>query len=112
MAIALFQDFLEIRAEQVGFVFVELEDRGVVLEDDEIFVAIEQAQAVDGGGVAVAGVVAHFELLARLVDLAKAHEVDAKLGARGPQLRIERDGLAIVGDAVVVAAVEHEMVGD
>ena len=31
---------------------------------------------------------------------------------RRPELRIELDGLAIVGDAVLVAAVEHQMVRD
>ena len=51
------QHFLEIGTQQVGFVLVELEDGGVVLEGDEILVAVEQAQAVDGGGVAIAVVV-------------------------------------------------------
>ena len=51
------QHFFEIGMQQIGFFLVELEDGGVVLEGYEILVAVEQAQAVDGGGVAIAVVV-------------------------------------------------------
>ena len=77
---------LHVRQEQVGFFFVELDDGGVVLEGNEILVAIEQAQAVYGGGVAIAIVVAHLELLERLIVLAEAHQVDAQFRARRPEL--------------------------
>ena len=99
----------KIGMQQIRFFLVELEDRVAVFEGDEILVAVEQAQAVDGLFVAVAIVVAHFELLARLVFLAQAHQVDAQLRARRPEPRVGFDRLAVVGDAVLVAAVQNQM---
>jgi hypothetical protein len=65
--------------QQLRFFLVEPEDRVSLFEGDEILVAVEQAQAVDGLFVAEAVFVAHFQLLARLVLLAEPHQVDAEL---------------------------------
>ena len=78
-------------------------------DDGEVLVAVEQAQAVDRRRIAVAVVVAHLELPPRFVLLPEPHQVDPELRSGRPQTRIEIDGLAIVGDAFVVAVFQHEV---
>ncbi len=80
------------------------------LKRDEILVAVEEAQAVDRLFIAIAVVVAHFELLARLVLLSQAHQIDAELRASGPELRIGGDGLTVVVDCILISAIQHQVV--
>ena len=57
-----------------------------VLESLVLVPTVEQAQRIDGFGVAEVRVVTALELLPRLRLPAQPHQVDAKLRARRPQL--------------------------
>ena len=103
---------LDIWQQQICFFFVKLDDRRIVFERFEILVAIEQAQAIYRSGVAISVVVGHLELLERFVCLPEAHQLDAQFRASRPQFGIGFNGLAVVGDAVLKAHVQRQMVRD
>ena len=57
------QLLLHVGEQQCGFAFVELKNGRVVAKGIEVFVAVEQAKAVDGCGVAIAVVVSELNSL-------------------------------------------------
>jgi hypothetical protein len=102
----------KIRIEKVGFLLLQPENGGVVLEGHEVLIAVEQAQAVDRRGIPIPAVVRHLELPLGLIFLAHAHEIDAQFGMRRPELGIEIDRLAVVVDGIPVAIVDFEKMPD
>ena len=96
MASARFSSGSKVRPQQLGFFRVQLEDGGGGPVRDEILVAIEQPQRVHRGGIAIVVAVALFELRARLVIETQAHQIDAELRARAPEIRLMVERLAVI----------------
>ena len=103
---------LDVRQQYRRFALVELDDCRIVAKRVEVLVAVEQAQAVHRGRVAIAVVIREFEFFVRFILLAKAHQVDAQRGMRSPQTRISLDRLAVVSHRVLVAVVQLKLMGD
>jgi hypothetical protein len=103
---------LDVRAEEGGFAFVEAEDGALCTEGFVVLEGVEEFEAVGGGGVAEAVLVALLKEFLGFAVVADAHEIDAEAGAGGPVFGLEGDGFAVVGDGLDVAAVEDEPVGD
>ena len=102
----------KVRVQKLRFFFVKPEDRVAVFEGGEILVAVKQTQAVDSLFVAETILVAHFQQLAGLVLLAETHQIDAQLRASRPETRVCLNRLAIKGDAVFVAPIQNQLIGD
>ena len=81
----------------------------VVARGDEVLIAVEQAQAVDRGGIAIAVVVTELEFLVAAPAPAQPHQFDAQRGVRRPQARVGLDRLAVVGDRILIAVVQLEL---
>ena len=91
---------------------MQLQNGGGRGEGDEVLVAVHQLQRIARGEILKIVVEADFELLVGLVVLAQAHQVDAQLGTRAVELRVEFDGLAVILYAFFVAAVHDEEMAD
>ena len=81
-------------------------------ESLELAVAVHQRQRVDGRGVAVMVVVGELQFFARFVFAAQAHQVDAQLRMRAPEIGRGGDGLADSTGCLFIAAVDHEEMRD
>ena len=75
---------LEVRAEGLVFLLMQLEDDSRSFHGLVIRVAVHQPERVDGGFVVVVVFVAEFELGSGFPGQAEAHQVDPKLGMRAP----------------------------
>ena len=108
---ARFSSDLEVRPQQLGFLLVQLQNRGGRLEGDEVLVAVQQASACWRWRRRGSGCLKQSSsCCAGFLLLAQAHQVDAELRARAPQIRLELESLAVEANAFVVAAVDDEEV--
>src|SRR6185312_7783097 len=102
----------EVRSKQRRLLFVELEDDSRLANRDEAAQRVDEAQRIERLGAAITCFVAAYELGTGVQIIAEPQQIYPEIGARGPQLGIGRERLAIVRNAVVVAHGEDELMRD
>ena len=101
---------LDVWAQQLCLFLMQTDDRIVRFVRQEVLVAIHQGEGIHRHGISVAFVVCLLQLLPRVFFETEPHQVDAELGARPLQARIEFESLAVVGDSFLVSAIEYQNV--